>query len=429
MNKGLTALVATLISISANAEVWDFQKCIEYARSHNITLRKGLLNEQTSSLNLEASKAEWLPTLDFASTQGLSNNPWSAMQKNGYSSTYGANASWTVWNGNKRENTIKRDELLQQRASLNSANLLRTLESDLLQVYLNILYAKEAVAIAASGEELSMTQAERGRQLMEAGKISRVDYSQLKSQYEQSRYATVSAQATYDNRLLELKDLLELGIDSSLEIASVPSLTDATFSALPSLEQCYQEALANDLTLKIYQIDKSSAAIDEKIANAGKSPTVALNAGIGTAYNTPGNFGRGLKQNWGENIGVTFSIPIFDAKKTKINAAKAKVQTMSAELDIEQREKEMAQLIEKWYVESNSARAQYTAALSQLEAAKANYQLTSERFNIGYINTVELMQAHKDYIDAQYSATQSRYMAYLAERMIDYYRTAKVSLQ
>lgn len=429
MKIGFTTLIAALLPLSAHAEVWDFQKCVEYARSHNINLQKSRLNEQTSALNLEESKSQWLPTLDFATTQGLSHSPWSGTQKAGYASSYGLNANWTVWDGNKRDNTIKRDQLQQERSALSTANTIRTLESDLLQVYINILYAQEAVCIAEAGEKLGLSQMQRGEQLMQAGKLSRVDYSQLKSQYEQNHYSTVSAQATYANRILELKNLLELGIDTSLEIASVASLDNGTFSSLPSLDQCYKDALAQDLTLKMYQIDKSSATIDAKIASAGKYPTISLSAGIGTAYNTPTNFAQGLKQNWGENVGLSFSLPIFDANKTKINVAKAKVQTMSADLDIQLRQKEMAQLIEKWYVDTNSARAQYTSALSQLEAAQTNYQLSSERFTLGYINTVELMQAQRDYIDAQYAATQSRYMAFLAEKMIEFYRTSQITLQ
>lgn len=60
--------------------------------------------------------------------------------------------------------------------------------------------------------------AEGARMLMEGGKLSRVDYAQLQSQYEQDRYALVNAQGTYDTRRMELKKLLELGIDTDIEL-------------------------------------------------------------------------------------------------------------------------------------------------------------------------------------------------------------------
>jgi len=59
---------------------------------------------------------------------------------------------------------------------------------------------------------------------MEAGKASRVDCAQLESQAEQDRYALVNAQGTYAIRCLELKKLLELGLDTEVARARVQQL-------------------------------------------------------------------------------------------------------------------------------------------------------------------------------------------------------------
>ena len=67
--------------------------------------------------------------------------------KNSYNSNYGLNAGWTVWNGGERENTIKRNKLQTQISSLNTEDMFRSLETDMLSVYMNILYAKESIAI------------------------------------------------------------------------------------------------------------------------------------------------------------------------------------------------------------------------------------------------------------------------------------------
>lgn len=49
-------------------------------------------------------------------------------------------------------------------------------------------------------------------------------------------------------------------------------------------------------------------------------------------------------------------------------------------------------------------------------------------FRLGYVNTVELMNAHSAFIEAQYSLLQAKYMALLGQKMIEFYRTAKVTL-
>ena len=99
----ITAMLISLAALPAVAETWSYNDCVEYARDHNISLRKSRLNEETSAYNLEESKAQWQPTLDFATTQGFTNMPWGRGNKNSYNSSYGLNAGWTVWNGGERE--------------------------------------------------------------------------------------------------------------------------------------------------------------------------------------------------------------------------------------------------------------------------------------------------------------------------------------
>ena len=178
----LTTAATTIIS-TAQKTAWSYTDCINYARQNNISLQQSAISEQVANENLLQSKAEWHPTLDFATSHSYSNYPWGEQSsKNTYSSNYGLNTSWTVWNGRQRENTIKRDKIQTEISKLNTVDIFRTLETDLLQVYINILYALESVNIYSETEKLSLAQAQRAKQLMEAGRLSRVDYTQLQSQ-------------------------------------------------------------------------------------------------------------------------------------------------------------------------------------------------------------------------------------------------------
>lgn len=186
-------------------ETWTYSDCVEYAREHNISLQKSRLSEQTSEYSLEESKAAWQPSLDFSTSQGVTNHPWADGTKTTYNSTYGFNAGWTVYNGGRRENTIKQNKLGVDISKYSTDDIMRSLETNLLQVYINILYAQESIGIFEEAVKVSQAQAERAKQLMEAGKMSRVDYVQLNAQYEQDRYNLVNAQTTFDSRRMELK--------------------------------------------------------------------------------------------------------------------------------------------------------------------------------------------------------------------------------
>ncbi len=414
---------------SGQTSVWSYGDCVAYAREHNISLQKSRLGEQTSEYNLEEAKAKWEPTLDFATTHGFSNYPWGRGDKNSYNSSYGLNAGWTVWNGGERENTIKQNRLRVEIDRLNTGDILRTLETDLLQVYLNILYAKESISIYEEAVRLSQAQADRARQLMEAGKLSRVDYAQLNSQYEQDRYALVNARGTYDTRRMELKQLLELGIDSDITLAQIEWSDEEVLAQLPPLSESYDLALRTDLRIRGLELEKSASDLDIAIAKAGRMPKISLSAGVGTGYYAPGaSFGTSMKQGWNESVGLTLALPILDNRKTKTAVARANVARLDAQLDIDKRETELAQTVENWYIDTRSAQSRFEAARTQLESAALTDELTNERFSLGYVDAIELMTSHNAYIDARHTLLQAKFMAMLGLKMIGFYRDATVTL-
>lgn len=429
MKQYIISTALLLVALSVSARTWTYAECVEYARQHNISLQKSILNEESANYTLEESKAQWQPSIDFATTHGFTNTPWGDGTKNAYNSSYGLNAGWTVWNGGQRENSIKQNKIRTQISRLNTGNILRSLETDILQAYMNILYAKESITIYEEAVKVSEAQAERGRQLMEAGKISKVDYTQLRSQYEQDRYSLVNAQGTYDTQRMELKELLELGIDGDITPADVEWTAEQVLAALPPLDESYRMAIATDLKIQGLELEKDASELDIDIAKAGRSPKISLNAGIGTGYYAPGGaFGTSLKKSLNESLGLTLSIPILDNKKTSSAVARARVAKLEAELDIDSRQTELGRLVENWYIDTRSAQSRFSAAETQLESAQLTDELTNEQFKLGYVNIIELMTAHNNYIEARHSLLQAKFMAILGQKMIQYYRTAEISL-
>lgn len=423
------SIAAMPFVVSAADYVWSYTECVDYAKAHNISLEKLRLDERTAAYNEEEAKAQWQPSLDFGTSHSYSNMPWGNNSKNTYGGQLGFNAGWTVWDGGAREKNIERSKLNAKISRIDTDDALRTLETDLLQVYLNILYARENILIYEEAEKLSSAQTERMKALMEAGKASRVDYAQLKAQNEQDRYNLVNARGTFDTRRMELKKLLQLGIDFDVQLADVQITARQILMPLPPMEASYNLAVENDLQLRSLQLQQEGADIDVDIAKAAGRPSISLNAGVGTAYYAPGGaFGNQLKQALNENIGVSLSIPILDNKRTKTAVAKARIQQLSAQLDSDQRLTDLAQAVENWYIDTRSAQSRYLAAEQQVESAQTSNELTNEQFNLGLVNTIELMTAHNNLLEARQALLQAKYMALLGQKMIEYYRTTKVTL-
>lgn len=416
-------------SILCGAREWSFNDCVEWVKEHNISLRQSILNQQAADVDEEEAKAAWQPSLDFSTTHGYSNAPWGEGNKNSYTSNYGLNARWTVWNGGTRENNIKKAELQSAIRKLTTDNLLQSIEVDMLGVYINLLYAKEAISIYEEAVQLSKAQADRAKQLMEAGRLSRVDYAQLESQYEQDVYALVNARTTYDSRRMELKKLLELGINDTIAVKELDWSRDEVLAVLPPMDESYRLATGIDVALQINDLEQKDAELDVKVAKAGRMPDISLTAGVGTGYYAPGDaFASQIKRSVSESVGLTLSIPIFDNKKTKSAIAKANIQRLNSALDREARETELAQQVESWYIDIRSAQSRYIAGEQQVNSTELSNELVNEQFNLGLVNTVELMTAHNNMLEARHSLLQAKYMAMLGHKMIEYYRTLNINM-
>ena len=72
--------------------------------------------------------------------------------------------------------------------------------------------------------------------------------------------------------------------------------------------------------------------------------------------------------------------------------------------------------------------AEYQSGKVKLESTQLTDELTNEKFKIGKVNTLELMQAHRDYYDARISLLQSKYMAILNIKMLKYYLNEGITL-
>lgn len=428
----LTALGTVLTGFHAVADriELDYAGCVAYALDHNIDVAKSRLDTEAAAANLSGAKGEWQPSLGISTTQGVTNHPWGTDNPTVYSSNYGISSSWTVYNGGERENTIRRYRAMTDRNRNRTIALERDLQPKILELYLKILYAGESVDIAREAAEVSKAQVVRGESLMELGNISKVDFAQLVSQAAQDEYTAVNARAEYSTRVIELKSLLRLTLDTWLEV--VPChWTDSVINIQPpSKHATFAAAVENDATLASYKAETEMSEYNIGIAKASGRPQISLTGGVGITYEAPGSghFGAQIKNSLCESLGLTFTLPIFNKRKTKTDVTLAQIEKMQAVLTEYDRMEDLSQIIELLYVDLHSAQSRFNAARETVEAARLSDELINQKFEQGLVNIVELMNAHTDLADARRELVQAKYLAILAQKMIEYYSTTSIIL-
>ena len=422
---------------------WKLRDCIDYALEHNITIRRNRINVESTQEDVKTAKADFLPSLSGNVSQRIVNRPNSASgtiisgdnittseSKTSYNGSYGIDANWTVYNGSKRVNTVKQQQLNSRIAELTVDQSENSIEESITQLYVQILYSAEAVKVNESTLEVSRKEFERGQALFDAGSIASSDLAQLEAQVSNDNYQLVTSQTTLQNYKLQLKQLLELDGDFEMNLY-LPQLDDSSvLIPLPTKDDVYQTALNLRPEIESGKLNIEASDMNIKIARAGYIPTLSLSAGIGTtnANGSDFSFSEQVKQNWNNSLGLTLSIPIFDKRQTKSAINKAKLQRQTSQLDLMDEQKTLYKTIESLWLSANSAQQQYVAATQKLKSTQASYALVSEQFNLGMKNTVELLTEKNNLLSAQQETLQAKYTAILNAGLLRFYQGEEINL-
>ena len=398
---------------------WTLRQCIDYARENNIQVQSSQVSLQSAQVDLQQAKADRTPTLGFTTSQNVihqkkENENFSS--DGTYSGNYALNAGLTLYNGGKLKHSLRQQQIVNRSREYEVEVARNDIEIAVTQAYLEILYANETVKTNAQTVESSAAQMEQSKALLEAGSIARSDYAQMEAQYSSDCYQLTVSENDLAQARLQLKQLLELGIDSTFDVV-FPEIDSSTVLAeVPQMESG--------------RLNIQSALAGERVAKADGLPTVTASAAIETG-NTSGtnySFYNQLNNKLNESAGITVSVPIFNNRQARTSRAKARLETRQAELDYADAEKNLLTTVESLYQDAVSAQSRYRAATDKVRSAGLSYSLVLGQFEAGMKNTVELLTEKNNYLAAQQEQIQAKYQAVLSIRLLDFYRNVPIEL-
>ena len=432
-----------MLTVSASAQkFWTLQECIDYAMENNITLQKSKLQKSTATETLKGSKAALLPTLSASTNQNLGYQPWkdtgmayvsngtvnTKVDKTSYNGSYSLSGQWTVWNGNRNLNNIKRDRLAEEEAELSAQETANSIQERIAQLYAQILYQAENVTVNEQMLETSKKNEDRGREMLEVGKMSKADLAQLSAQRANDEYSIVEAKSQLMNYELQLKQLLEITDEERFQVAIPKIGDDLILAEIPAMQTVYEMALMSRPEINRSQLAINRSDVNLSIAKAGWLPTVNLTGGVTTSTNslTSTGWGSQIKSNVNTSLGLGVTMPIYDGRSTKTSVNKAKIQQLQARLDLQDLQKTLYSDIQGYWLNAWTNQEKYKAASSSVESAQQSYDLLSEQFRLGLKNIVELMAGKDKLLEAQQNLLQSKYMTLYYQQMLKFYENGEM---
>ena len=443
MKKRLVVLSMLMLTLTISAQKkWTMQECIDYAMANNITLQKSKLQKQSATEDLKGSKAALLPTLNASTNQSVGYQPWkdsgvstvtngmvnTKVDKTYYNGSYAVNAQWTVWNGNRNTNTIKLNKITEDEAELQSKETANSIQERIAQLYTQILYLDENVKVNEQMLETAKKNEERGQEMVNVGKMSKADLAQLSAQRATDEYNIVETRSQLLNYKLQLKQLLEITDETEFDVA-IPEITDTmVLKEVPTLQGVYEQALLNRPEIERSKLAIKSSDVNLSVAKAGRLPTVSMTGSFGTSTNSlsSNGWGKQMKTNFDAMAGVSVSVPIYDGRSTKTSVNKAKIQQLSAQLDLLDQQKTLYSTIQEYWLNAQTNQQKYKAACATVESEQQSFDLLQEQFRLGLKNIVELMTGKDNLLSAQQNQLQSKYQTIYNQQMLKFYETGEM---
>ena len=283
--------------------------------------------------------------------------------------------------------------------------------------YFTVLNDEEQLAYAKANEEAYRVTYDQAEQQYKVGIAAITNVYQAKSYYEAAKATTV----TYENTLAN--DRQALSVITGQPVGDLKKLRDDLPMTPPSPadpQAWVDSSLKNNPTLMSAQLSVDAAEHNINAARANHLPTItaSLSRAKSTAwlengsYNAFGSVGNG---RYGNTIGVTLSVPIFEGGATQAKVRQNIYQRDEAQDSLELTRRQTIQNTLNYYnsvlagiSEVESGKAAVESAQKAVDATKAGFQVGTQ-IMLDVLNSIQqLTQAQSTYSTARHQLVLNR---------------------
>lgn len=436
--KRLVILSAVLFVVTAATaqKQWTLSDCINYALENNLTVRRGQITVQQQENELSTSKARRLPGVSAGASQNFSFGR-GLTEQNTYENTNTTNTSFsigadmTLFQGFSIKNGIEVSRLNLEAATADLEKARDDIRVAVAKSFVQILFDKEIVQVARNQVAIDSVQVERIALMVQNGKASLSELSAQKASLAQSRLSYTQARNNLNLALLDLTQLLELPSPEGFDIA-VPDAEAFRTGMLGNPEDIFAEAVTVKPAIRSEEIRLSSAERNISIARSNYLPSLSLNAGVSTNYySTSGrrsdSFGKQLGNNFGQSLGLSLRVPVFNRLSTRNGVRNAQLSYMNQQLQLENARKSLYKEIQQAYYNAVASESKYVSSTAAETSAREAFDIMEAKYEEGKAGITDYNQSKGRWMEAASNLAQARYDFLYQTKILDFYKGIDLS--
>ncbi len=418
-----TLLLAIPVSLSAQeSDTLDINQAIQIALENNYSIRIAQNNADIATNNNSLGNAGFLPTVTAdarlnKSVQDnrteFSGNAIPDRDDKGAETTvinYGADATWTVFDGLTMFATSDRLEFQADISELEARLQIENTLADIISTYFQVVGQQQAYQVLENTVQVSQERIRIAETKLDLGSGSEYDLLQARADFNEDRAALIRSGTGLKQAKVIVNQILANSVGFDFQAQA-----DIELAAPLSLEVLLNDALAQNGDLAVSRLNESVAQAEMREITGEWFPQINLGAGYRFNRSESSVGFSELSESSGLNYGVTAQINLFDGMNKNRRRQNAQIELKNEQLRLEEQELIVTGQIRQIY-------EQYSDALSLIDLEQENLQYTNqsldialERFRLGTINSVELREAQLSLLNAENRLISSKIEAKAAE--------------
>lgn len=474
MTRSIKLVFGLLIfSSSFGQDKWDIRRCVDHALKNNISVRQTDLQSRFSELTYKQNKAGQLPSLNFGSSTGYrlgrSENPTTGVLEDNNFLNLGmqVQSSVSLFNWFSQKNTIEASRLSWEADKEQTKKIQNDIALNVAVAYLQILLSGEQANLAKVQVEQTKAQLENTRKRVDAGALPELNAAELEAQLARDSSSLITAEASVQQFLLQMKALLNLDAGAPFDIVT-PPVALVPVEALADLQPdvVYATAISTLPQQKINNLRIQSAQKSMSAAKAGMYPTFSAFGNLSTSYvniksysrqfgplvptgavvdvnginqpvlapdvilieGKPIQLGSQLRNNFGQSFGIGVNIPIFNGRAARTAWDRSKLTVQQLELQKEQGDMQLKQDIYKAYTDATAALQKFNADKKSVQTAEKAYDFASKRYELSLLSTYDLINSLNNLQRAKIQALYSQYDYVFKMKLLEFYKGQGIKL-
>ena len=424
-------VIAAALPLSAS-EPWTVERCMQYAADHSHTVRQQQFALEDSRAAKTQAIGAFLPSvygavngqMNFGRAIDPSTNTYTDVST--FNNGYGLEASLTVFDGLQRYNNLR---LAKANEAMGRSGVRAEKDDVALKVYkayMDLVYCEGAVSQTAKKRDESRELLRQTSVMAEVGQKSDADVAQMRATLAADEYELAHMQSQTTKARLALKQLMGFPVDSALAVIQ-PSFDDELLTAEDASQISAFAATDNPRIIKAQQ-NVEAARYSLRAARGALLPTISLSGGVSTSFfrnmNKGGHasFSSQFRNNAGEYVGLSLSIPLFDRLATYSTIRRRKTALVQAQENLAYEQSELRRIIVEAASDVENSTKEVEKMQEQVEADSIASRLTTRKYEEGLASSIDVKTAAVTLLQSRVRLLQSQLTMAYNKRLLAYYK-------